>query len=65
MASDAYNQMVARTKNPSPRSIDLSAEVRKQWGPDWGKDEVVYEFRNGQRKFLSTDKRSTGIYDGT
>jgi hypothetical protein len=32
------------------RTIDLNAEVRRQWGAEWGKPEVEYEFSNG-RKF--------------
>ena len=32
------------------RTIDLSAEVKKIWGPKWNAPEVSYEFSNG-RKF--------------
>lgn len=32
--------------------------------PDKYKEEDVYEFSNG-RKFKSTDKTNSGIYDGT
>jgi len=63
MASDAYNQMLAAQKVQT-RQIDYRAEVLKQWGPEWGKDEVVYQFKDG-RKFLSTDRRTSGIYKPT
>ena len=33
--------------------------------PDHYEPEVVYEFNDGQRKFKSTDRTSSGIYDGT
>jgi hypothetical protein len=31
------------------RVIDMSAEVRKLWGPEWNKPEVSYRFSNGRR----------------
>ena len=44
------------------REIDYAAEVKKQWGKEWNKPEVVYEFSNG-RKFESTDRTASGIYE--
>lgn len=35
---------------PKFRTIDMNAEVRKIWGPEWNKPEITYEFSNG-RKF--------------
>lgn len=37
------------------------ARVRKAWGPEYDKSDVVYEFSNG-RKFESSDRGTTGIY---
>jgi hypothetical protein len=36
--------------NVTVRQIDLNAEIRKIWGPEWNKPTVEYEFSNG-RKF--------------
>lgn len=44
------------TKPPTFRTIDWGALVRKEWGDDWHKPEVVYEF--GKRKFF--DSGSSG-----
>jgi hypothetical protein len=35
------------------RTIDYGAMVRKQWGKEWNKPEIAYEFSNG-RKFDET-----------
>ena len=35
--------------DPVFRTLDLSAEIRKGWGPEWNKPEISYEF--GDRKF--------------
>ena len=32
------------------RTINLSNEIKKEWGPKWNAPEVEYEFSNG-RKF--------------
>ena len=37
-------------KNVTGKTIDLNAEIRRVWGPEWNKPEVEYEFSNG-RKF--------------
>jgi hypothetical protein len=34
--------------------IDLAAEVKKIWGPEWNKAEVSYEFSNGRKFELKT-----------
>lgn len=36
------------------RQIDLGAEMRKQWGPEWNKPETSYEFSNGRKFELRT-----------
>lgn len=35
-------------------TLDLSAEVKKMWGPQWGKPETAYEFSNGRKFELRT-----------
>lgn len=32
---------------------------------DHYKDDVAYEFNDDKRKFLSTDKTDSGVYDGS
>lgn len=43
--------------NPKPsfRVIDMNAEVKKMWGPEWNKPEVSYEFSNGRKFELKTE----------
>ena len=37
------------------KTIDLSAEVRKMWGPEWGKAPIAYEFSNGRKFYMRTE----------
>lgn len=37
------------------KTIDLSAEIKKIWGPEWVKPEVSYEFSNGRKFYLRTE----------
>lgn len=41
--------------DPVFRTIDLSAEVKKIWGPKWGAPEIAYEFSNGRKFELKTE----------
>lgn len=34
--------------------IDLSAEIKKMWGPEWNAPEVAYEWSNGKKHYLRT-----------
>lgn len=43
------------------REIDLSAEIRKIWGPEWNKPETSYKFSNGREFKLRTEDAS--IYE--
>ena len=36
------------------RTIDLGAEIRKEWGPAWSDPEPSYEFSNGRKFTLRT-----------
>lgn len=42
------------TRPPTMREVDLSAEIRKIWGPEWNKPETSYEFSNGRKFELRT-----------
>lgn len=58
------NKYTRDRQNSSKSTINVSAKVKQAWGPEYVKPDVAYEFSNG-RKFLSSDKSSSGIYDGT
>ena len=45
-----------QSHDPVFRTVDLSAEIKKMYGPKWNEPEVEYEFDGGRRKF----KRRTG-----
>lgn len=51
------------TDPPATSTRDWGAMVRKIWGDEWLKREVVYTFSNG-RKFEDSGPNS-GIYRGT
>lgn len=40
--------------DPVFRTIDLSAEVKKMYGPKWNEPELAYEFSNGRKFTLRT-----------
>jgi hypothetical protein len=40
--------------DPTFREIDLSAEIKKIWGPSWNAPEPSYEFSNGRKFTLRT-----------
>lgn len=40
------------------REINLSAEVKKIWGPKWNAPETSYEFSNGRKFELRTEDAS-------
>jgi hypothetical protein len=39
---------------PNFTEYNLSAEIKKIWGPNWNKPEVSYEFSNGRKFELRT-----------
>lgn len=39
---------------PQFRDVDLSAEIKKMWGPEWNKPETSYVFSNGRKFELQT-----------
>ena len=41
--------------DPKSRIIDMGAEARKAWGPEWNAPEVAYEFSNGKKFKLKTE----------
>jgi hypothetical protein len=40
---------------PTFKQIDLSAEIKKIWGPEFNAPEVAYEFSNGRKFKLRTE----------
>ena len=34
--------------------VNLSAEIKKIWGPRWNEPEVAYEFSNGRKFTMKT-----------
>lgn len=36
------------------RVIDMAAEAKKIWGPEWNAPEVAYEWSNGKKHYLRT-----------
>ena len=40
--------------DPVFRTIDLSAEAKRLWGPKWNAPEISYEFSNGRKFELRT-----------
>lgn len=40
------------------RTINLSAEIKKIWGPRWNEPEISYEFSNGRKFKLRTEDAS-------
>lgn len=53
--------MPDNTKPVTTRKTDFASEVRKHWGDEFYKPDVVYEWSNG-KKFESTDRGTTGFY---
>lgn len=47
--------------NTRTRKISVSAMVKKAWGSEYSRRDVVYEFSNG-RRFESTDRGESGVY---
>lgn len=43
-----------RPANPQFRTINLSAEIKKIYGPKWNAPEPSYEFSNGRKFELRT-----------
>jgi hypothetical protein len=43
------------------REINLSAEVKKSWGPQWNAPELAYQFSNGKKYYLRTE--DAAIYE--
>ena len=40
--------------NVTVKVVDLSAEAKKAWGPDWNKPSTSYRFSNGREFELRT-----------
>lgn len=44
---------------PTFRTLDVSAEAKKIWGPKWNEAETAYEFSNGRKFKLRTEDGAT------
>ena len=44
-----------RPNDPNFRTINLSAEIRKMYGPKWNAPELAYEFGDGRKFELRTE----------
>jgi len=55
--------MTSEVNNNEPnfRTINVSAEIKKMWGPEWNAPEVAYEFSNGKKYYLRTE--DAAIYE--
>ena len=42
------------TAPPTVKTVNLTAEIRKIWGPEWNAPESSYEFSNGRKFVLRT-----------
>ena len=40
--------------DPTFRTIDMNAEVKKIWGPKWNAAELEYEFSDGRKFYRRT-----------
>jgi hypothetical protein len=47
--------MANNESNAKFRVIDMNAEARKAWGPEWNKPEIAYEWSNGKKHELRTE----------
>lgn len=43
------------------RELNVSAEIKKLWGPKWSAAEVSYEFSNDRKFYLKTE--DAAIYE--
>ena len=43
-----------QSHDPVFREVNLSAEIKKIWGPKWNEPETSYEFSNGRKFQLRT-----------
>jgi hypothetical protein len=46
--------------DPIFRELNISAEIKRMWGPKWNAPELAYEFSNGRKFYLRTE--DSGIY---
>jgi len=53
--------MAAPKPDQTSRRVSYAALVKKQYGKEYNKPEVVYRFSNN-RVFYSSDRGETGVY---
>jgi hypothetical protein len=52
--------MTEQKHDPIFREVNLSAEIKRMYGPRWNEPELAYEFSNGRKFYLRTE--DAGIY---
>jgi hypothetical protein len=52
------------TMKPTYRTFSWEELVVREWGSEWGRPDIAYEFSNG-RQANSTDQWNQGIYNPT
>jgi hypothetical protein len=50
--------MTEESHDPTFKTLNVSAEIKKEWGPEWNQPEVEYEFSNGKKFYRKTDQAS-------
>lgn len=53
---------LTQTYPVSTTQVTMGDLVRRAWGSEYDKSDVVYEMNNG-REFESSDRGTTGIYE--
>jgi hypothetical protein len=54
--------MTEQRHDPIFREVNISAEIKRMYGPRWNEPELAYEFSNGRKFYLRTE--DAGIYTG-
>lgn len=52
---------IMASKKVTTTTVSASALTKKMWGAEYNKPDVAYVFSNG-KKFVSTDRSTTGVY---
>ena len=52
--------MTEQRHDPIFREVNISAEIKRMYGPRWNEPELAYEFSNGRKFYLRTE--DAGIY---
>lgn len=56
------NKYTRERQNTRTREVNLSSRAKQSWGPEYNRPDVGYVFSNN-RKFLSSDRSDSGLYE--